>query len=328
MFITTKIERLMQMILELNKKEKVTAKELANKFEVDIRTIYRDINALSEMNVPIVSNVGYEGGYSLLGDYFIPPVMFNEDEIFALMLSRKVIEKTGIPGYGSSIATAFSKLESVMNDKLTESYQEMSPKIIIEERRRLIKPKEMLYFSVIKEGLDKKLKVKIKRLDPNTLETKETIISPYGLIYDDEVWKAVGYDEQYCKLDSIAINIIKGAELTDELFCIQEGFDLYNYYCKNHCRVQCKKMAKELVKIKVKKSHYYSLKDYIYFFNGEVVDDGTDYIMTIKAKNPEFYGQLAFRFIDSIEILEPQWLREQFIQKLERVYRNYKNNTY
>ncbi|MDZ7542646.1 HTH domain-containing protein, partial [Clostridium perfringens] len=58
-----KIERIMAIILALKKNKKMIAKELADTFEVDIRTIYRDIQALSEMNIPIISYTGSEGGY-------------------------------------------------------------------------------------------------------------------------------------------------------------------------------------------------------------------------------------------------------------------------
>ena len=76
----------MAIILSLHQKGKVTAKELSDKFEVNIRTIYIDIDALSQMNIPVVSHYGNEGGYSLLGDYFISPIVFNKDEMFSLLL--------------------------------------------------------------------------------------------------------------------------------------------------------------------------------------------------------------------------------------------------
>lgn len=84
-----KIERLMGIVLALNKNKKMTANQLARKFEVDIRTIYRVVWV--EHTYRIWG--GPEGGYSVLNEYFIPPIMLNKDELFSLLLSKKAFEE-------------------------------------------------------------------------------------------------------------------------------------------------------------------------------------------------------------------------------------------
>ena len=79
----TRLTRLTSILLHLQSKRVVTAQELAVRFDITLRTIYRDIRALEEAGVPIIGEVGK--GYSLVEGYRLPPVMFTEQEINALL---------------------------------------------------------------------------------------------------------------------------------------------------------------------------------------------------------------------------------------------------
>ncbi len=67
-------DRLLAILIELQRRQTVTAQSLAEKFETSIRTIYRDMDALNESGVPIYSMPGH--GYSLMDGYFLPPIQF------------------------------------------------------------------------------------------------------------------------------------------------------------------------------------------------------------------------------------------------------------
>lgn len=332
-----KIERLMAIILALNKNNKMTAKELADKFEVGIRTIYRDIQALSEMNIPIVAQVGHEGGYYLLSEYFIPPVMFNKDEVFALLLSQKVIREIDIPGYSQYIESAFLKIEGVIGDKYKESLDSIKKRVKFEKRSKVICKKELKFFEIIKDALENNKKIKVRYFKCEILKNIEIIIRPYGLILVDEEWKVVFSPEDDSKIEAISINMINKAELVEGTFIVPESFNIDEYYCENYCVIKCNKERLEYVKLKVSKSDYYNIKDYIFFKEDNcenkshiaLYEDDVDeaypyYVLSIKTNNPLIYIPLAFRFYDTIEILEPLWLREKFKLEIEKLYKNYK----
>jgi predicted DNA-binding transcriptional regulator YafY len=76
-----RVDRLLALILHLQSRRVVTAEELAGHFELSVRTVYRDLNALGEAGVPIVAEAGV--GYSLLRGYHLPPVMFTAAEAAA-----------------------------------------------------------------------------------------------------------------------------------------------------------------------------------------------------------------------------------------------------
>lgn len=86
---TKRLSRLTAILTQLQTKRLITATSLADKFNVSVRTIYRDIRALEQAGVPILTEDGK--GYTLMNGYKIPPVMFSESQANALILAEQLI---------------------------------------------------------------------------------------------------------------------------------------------------------------------------------------------------------------------------------------------
>ena len=86
-----RIDRLTAMLVHLQSKKVVKAEEMANRFEISLRTVYRDVKALMEAGVPIGSEAGK--GYFIVDGYHLPPVMFTQDEASSMLLAGKFVEK-------------------------------------------------------------------------------------------------------------------------------------------------------------------------------------------------------------------------------------------
>ena len=108
-----RIDRLLAMVLELQGRDHVTAAELAYTFEVTTRTIYRDIQALGESGVPVVSAPGR--GYWLMEGYFLPPVSLNPDEAVMLVLGSEVMAQSFDAQYQAAAKSAGRKIEVVLS---------------------------------------------------------------------------------------------------------------------------------------------------------------------------------------------------------------------
>ncbi len=86
---TKRLSRLTAIITHLQTKRLITATELAKKFGVSVRTIYRDIKALEQAGVPVLTSEGK--GYTFMDGYKIPPVMFSEAQANALILAEQLV---------------------------------------------------------------------------------------------------------------------------------------------------------------------------------------------------------------------------------------------
>lgn len=85
-----RIDRLAAILIQLQSRPLVKAQDLATKFSISLRTVYRDIRALDEGGVPVIGEAG--SGYRLMEGYKLPPVMFNQDEASALLTAAKLMQ--------------------------------------------------------------------------------------------------------------------------------------------------------------------------------------------------------------------------------------------
>src|SRR5215468_2276795 len=113
-------DRLLAIVLEIQAKKQVRAEDLAATFEVTVRTIYRDIAALSESGVPVVAIPGQ--GYSLVEGYFLPPLTFSSDEAILLLGADSVAQNFDAQ-YRDAAQSANHKIVAVLPDKLRQEVE-------------------------------------------------------------------------------------------------------------------------------------------------------------------------------------------------------------
>ncbi|GAB4031159.1 helix-turn-helix transcriptional regulator [Spirosoma jeollabukense] len=106
-----RLDRLTAILIHLQTKRVVRAQELADRFDISLRTVYRDVRSLEEAGVPIGAEAGV--GY-FLTDYHLPPVMFSSAEARALMLGGKLIEKWADESVRTEFESALYKIKSVL----------------------------------------------------------------------------------------------------------------------------------------------------------------------------------------------------------------------
>lgn len=108
----SRLSRITAILTYLQSKRLITASEMADKFEVSVRTIYRDIRALEEAGVPICTEEGK--GYSLMEGYRLPPVSFTEQEANALITAEKFISRNKDASLVQHYGSAITKIKSVL----------------------------------------------------------------------------------------------------------------------------------------------------------------------------------------------------------------------
>ncbi|KMQ65528.1 DNA-binding protein [Chryseobacterium angstadtii] len=107
-----KIDRVTAILTQLQSKPIVRAQDLATKFDVSIRTIYRDVKTLENAGIPIIGEAG--NGYSLMDGYKLPPVMFTKEEVLSFITAEKLMQKFSHQSLGNHYQTAMEKVRSVL----------------------------------------------------------------------------------------------------------------------------------------------------------------------------------------------------------------------
>jgi predicted DNA-binding transcriptional regulator YafY len=185
-------DRLLAILLELQAKGNQRAEDLAATFEVSKRTIYRDMLALAESGVPVVSMPGQ--GYSLVEGYFLPPLSFSTDEAIMLLLGSDFVAQNVDAQYRAAARTANLKIEAVLSSKLREevAYLQRSIQFIasqttvrqelLQALRRTIIQRHSVRFNYGK---------RFTRANERATQTREA--DPYGLVHIAGVWYLVAY---------------------------------------------------------------------------------------------------------------------------------------
>ncbi len=127
LFFMSQLSRLISILTLLKSKRLLTATELAAKYEVSIRTIYRDIRKLEEAGIPVYTIEGR--GYSLMDHYTVAPVQFSEKQANALITAQHIINQSKDASFVNNFNEALVKIKSVFRSSIQERSELLSDKI-------------------------------------------------------------------------------------------------------------------------------------------------------------------------------------------------------
>jgi predicted DNA-binding transcriptional regulator YafY len=185
---TKRISRLTAILTTLQTKRLLTASELANKFLVSNRTIYRDIKALEQAGVPILTEEGK--GYFLMEGYRIPPIMFTETEANALITAEQLILKNKDASFVAAYSEAINKIKSVLRNNTKDKANLLSNRIVF--RHNIDNDRTSNYLSTLQLALTNFNLVKIK-YQSDTSQTTDRIIEPFAIYSTQDNWLLIAY---------------------------------------------------------------------------------------------------------------------------------------
>ncbi len=123
----SQLSRLISILTLLRSKRLLTATELSDKYNVSIRTIYRDIRKLEEAGIPVTTIEGR--GYSLMEGYQVSPVQFTEKEANALITAQHLVSQTKDASFAKDFQEALTKIKSVFRTSIQEKSEKLDSKI-------------------------------------------------------------------------------------------------------------------------------------------------------------------------------------------------------
>ncbi len=182
-----KVERLLALIIKLLNKNRMTAKELAEEFEVSVRTVQRDIDSINMAGIPIVSYKGSNGGYGILEEYKISTGLFNDVEYELLLTALNGVYKT----YDDKkLKQIIDKLTSIKANDIKQN-----PPILLDFGGWGPTEKRTEKVNTIKKSIESNKVIAFQYIDINGSFT-EREIEPITLILKVNKW----YVYSFCKL--------------------------------------------------------------------------------------------------------------------------------
>ncbi|WP_430403214.1 helix-turn-helix transcriptional regulator [Fluviicola sp.] len=183
-----RVDRLFGIVTLLQSRKYVSAERISEKFEISVRTVYRDIKAIGEAGIPV--SFEPNKGYFIIPGYFTPPVSFTLEEANALLLSQTLIGGFGDRSVQSTFDSALTKIRAVLKQVDKEKVALLDQSIKLQLPKRLTF--EFEYLSKIQHAITEQTQIKISYQSLKD-ELLERAIEPIGLVFYAFSWHLIGY---------------------------------------------------------------------------------------------------------------------------------------
>ena len=296
-----KDNRLFRILYYILEKEKVTANELAEKFEVSVRTIYRDIDSISSVGVPIFTTQGKGGGIKIDNEFILNKSLFDTNEKEQIIAALQGLEKTN-EAYKSELITKLSALFKIKNSNWIEidftswgsnnTYQDLFNAL-----KTTIINKNIISFSYNSSKAEK-INRKVK---------------PIRLLFKEQDW----YLYAFCLLRN-DFRYFKLSRMKDlEVLAINYEDNFENAVLKKELKYE------NIVNIKLKFDKSVAFRVYDEFNEAIEEDEKGNLYVEIKIPNNYKLYNYIFSFGSNVEILEPKEIRNQFKNMINEIAKKY-----
>lgn len=307
-------DRLLAIVLELQAKGWQRAEDLAATFEVTKRTIYRDMLALLESGVPVVSVPGQ--GYSLVEGYFLPPLSFTTDQALMLLLGADFIAEHFDAQYRAAADTANTKIRAVLSEKLRNEVDYLQQSIhFVSTAAEALEDKLRQLRRAIIQRRTVRFEYNARFSDSETPTIRSA--DPYSLIYVNQTW----YLAAYCHLRNDMRNF--RLERIDSLTVIENTFE-------RRSDVRFRRDAPENRPITIKALFDHEsvrwMRESPSYFETEYTEHADGVLVTFQVRQEAEIFQWLLGWGRHIRVLEPVSLRERLAEEAKAILDFYKNS--
>lgn len=294
--------RLFRIVYYLLQNGKATAPELAQKFEVSIRTIYRDIDSISSAGIPIYTTQGKGGGISILNDYTLDKSLFSEQEQEQML--------TALQGM---VATTEENSNELLT-KLSGLFQINSTNWIeVDFSDWAHRTPQQDTFNIIKEAIFQKRVISFCYFSGKGNKEKRNV-RPIRLVFKSKSW----YLYSFCLLRNdyrfFKLTRIKELEMLSETFT--QDF--------TPTKIEKQIQVENTVAVKLKFDRQAAFRVYDEFTDSITEDSQGNLYVQIDLPDNEVLYSYVMSFSDSVEIIEPQSIREQMKKRLQKMQEKYR----
>lgn len=325
------LERALAILLLLTRRQLLPASELSARFEVSVRTVYRDVDRLMALGIPIEAARGAAGGFRLSGDYLSPPIALNRLETTALLVALSLVRGLETTPLKSDLETAEAKLLAAL-PKAAREVLARGPKIVGIERppddifhgRRPAERPEDHQAAVDRflEGILTQRRVEVTHRNPRRPNERMHEIEPHGLLWDRDLWYLVGRSLEADEVRMWRADRVLSIKVTGMAFRPVADFDiramLGRQWLERAMRIWDVKAEGTRIRLSAEAAAKLQ-RDWFYrhaaYFEG---DDG-GVVMSIPDIDPRSVLPLVRWLGTEAEILAPESLRDLLRSELDAI---------
>jgi predicted DNA-binding transcriptional regulator YafY len=312
-----RIDRLTAILIQLQSKRITRAQEIASRFDISLRTVYRDIRALEEAGVPIGSEAGV--GYFLADGYRLPPVMFTPEEARALLTARQFITQLTDKSLDTAYENALFKIKSVMRADEQEMLEDLQDKVkVVPPQSRGEHPDE-IHLARVQQALMKRQPVEMDYFSPASGQFTRRQVEPIGLVYYSDAWHVIAWCRLRQDYRDFRLDRMSKIEILQERYQLRDRLSL-EQYLQQQSHTTDARLMKVFFKQAVVRHTYHSRYQYG-FVQEEKQEAGTE--MWFMVSSEEYFSRWLLMFTDGVKVLEPESLKNSMCQLISALQQNY-----
>ncbi|MDB5142793.1 MAG: YafY family transcriptional regulator [Mucilaginibacter sp.] len=312
-----RIDRISAILIQLQSRRVVKAGDIAERFSISLRTVYRDIRTLEEAGIPLIGEAGV--GYSIMDGYRLPPVMFTREEAAAFLTAEKLMEKLTDPLSDENYKSAMYKIRSVLRVAEKDFLENIDGHIeVIKSRRTSDAKLELNPLQLILKGIAQKNVLAIHYFAAHNQQKSERCIEPVGVFYQDNYWHLIAWCRLREDYRDFRLDRISGISLINEQFVAQHP-NLKEFISRS---AQEKNLQTIVIRVEKKVLPYINEQKY---YNGYVSEHEVDGMIeiTFLTEYLEGFVRWLMMYGDMAEVITPDSLKERVKELSGIVYQKY-----
>lgn len=320
-----RIDRLAAILIQLQSRRLVKAQDIADRFSISLRTVYRDVKALEQGGVPVIGEAGT--GYRLMEGYKLPPVMFNQEEATALLTASKLVQSKTDAGIIKHYTAALDKIRAVLRHPEKDHIEDIDNHIAVMNHPAMqYQPQSELWLQPILNAISGSDVIGIDYTTGEKNETTNRQLEPVGIYYLGSHWHLVAWcrlrkDYRNFRTDRISRLQTTGEKMKQAHPPLQSFIDKMSE--------EERELTKVVMEVKTEVVKYFGEQKYYHGFVQEEKMDEETVRMTFLTSSLTGFARWFMLYGDYARILEPQELNgmvatiaESILKKLEAAEAN------
>lgn len=308
-----KVDRLISIVLVLLDKNRISAQELVDMFEVSLRTIYRDIDAIELAGIPIRSTSGVGGGFEIMPNYKIDKKVFSTADLSAILIGLSSISNMI---QSDELRNALAKVKSFIPTERAKEIELKVNQIYIDFSQWIGNSNIQSYIEIIKVALQENKLLSFDYIAHRGNKTTR-VVEPYQLVLKSTHWYVYGYCLKRNDFRLFRLSRMSTLQKQKETFIPRDYQKPKLEFADVLATLQTN------IKIRIHKSIVDRVLDYCPYENF-IPDDKEHYIVSFPFIENDYYYDIVLSFGDKCECLEPLHVREKMKQRIYDIASLYK----
>ncbi|MDO5111831.1 MAG: YafY family protein [Clostridia bacterium] len=303
-----KVDRLVSMIMLLLEKERISARELADRFEVSPRTIYRDIDAINMAGIPVRSTSGVGGGFEIMREYKVDRKVFSTADLAAILMGLSNLSSMI---RGDELVNALAKVKSFIPADRAKDIEVRANQIYVDVSPWMGNGNTRAYLEIIKTALQESRLLSFAYVAHHGNRSARTA-EPYQLVLKSGHWYLQGYCHERKDFRLFKLSRIADLQMKEETFTPRDYQKPTLDFSESLEALQTK------IKLRIHRSVMDRVLDFCAYEHLSP-DGDAHYIVSLPFIENDYYYDMLLSLGDRCECLAPPPVREEMKRRIQAI---------